>query len=136
MIKIIITTLLLNIFTTIDTAKPDKCDIIGKWVFQDLYMPDDLQIRKNELLTEAFSDFKINFADNKSYEIFLEEEEKGIYDFNQNDGAIFLNANNGVKNQLQLWCLNDSNIVLSFKKGKAIVLKRTQDVKLSDTNLK
>ena len=125
MVKIITIIFAFLIFTKQSNIDNKKCNIVSKWIFNGIYKPENISIRKKEILEEIFNEIEIEFHENGNYKFYLEEKDKGNYTYNCETYELVLKSDKNEKNILKFECLTDTSAVLSFSENKSIIVKRS-----------
>ena len=99
--------------------------IVGKWKFQELYNTNGMDSTGVNMLKQMFSEMTIYLKENNHYKAELMTKDEGTYEYEKTSKKLTLISNKGTKSELELSVLTNETLLLSFGKGKSIILKKT-----------
>lgn len=128
--KILKSILLITFLFSVNGNAQTTDSIVGKWKFQELYNTTGMDSAGVKMLQQMFSEMTIYLKENKHYKSELMSKDEGTYSYEKASKKLTLISNKGNKSELELSFLTKETLLLSFGKGKSIVLKKID----SDSN--
>ncbi len=109
---------------TISVKAQTTDSIIGKWAFKEIADAGKIDSSKLKMLQKAFGEMTIYLKPNKHYKTFLFVDEEGTWAYDPANKKLTLTANKGTESQWELNILTAETILVSFGKGKSMILKK------------
>ena len=121
----LISTLFFALLLSTYTKAQTNDSIIGKWKFQELYNTNGMDSTGVSMLKKMFSEMTIYLKGNNHYKSELMTRDEGTYEYEKTSKKLTLISNKGTKSELELSVLTNETLLLSFGKGKSIILRKT-----------
>ena len=111
---------------TVSSKSQTTDSIIGKWAFKEIANADKIDTSSLKMLQKVFGEMTIYLKPNKHYKTILFAKEEGVWAYSSDSKLLTLTANKGTESQLELSILTKETILVSFGKGKSIILTKVK----------